>query len=143
MISTQSSVLIEKSLDEVFSFVACLDNIPRWVRGSTPRKLSEEPFGEGTLFEEASGLLGTFVVKVTHYRVNQGFQTHNLSGPLAIKTQGKLDFEAVPEGTRFRLLHRFTFPWWLRFLEPFLARKAQRESDEALRTLKKVLENHH
>ncbi len=140
MISAHAHVIIEKPVAEVFSFVACLDNLPRWVAGSMARKLSPEPFGEGTLFEESSGRLGKFVVKVTNYQKDKGFQTQSLTGPLSIKTQGELVFEAIPEGTRFRLTHHFTLPWWLRLLEPILARKAKQESDKALGTLKKVLD---
>lgn len=139
MITVQASVMIEKPVAEVFAFVTCLDNLPRWVPGPTARKLTPEPFGEGTLLEQSSPL-GKFVLKVANYQVNKGFQTQSLTAPLSLKAQGELVLEAVPEGTRVRLGHHFLLPWWLRPLEPLFARQAQRGSEEVVRALKKVLD---
>lgn len=141
MINFQASVVIARPVAEVFAFVACLDNISRWVSGSVARKVSPEPMGEGTLFEESSGPRRKFLMKVANYHENKGFHTQSVSGPLSLKVQGQLEFESVPEGTHFRLSHQITLPWWLCPLQPLLAWKARRETNEAMLTLKKILES--
>jgi hypothetical protein len=140
VVTVQTSVIINKPVAEVFSFAANLDNFPAWVEGPAPKKLSPEPFGEGTLFEHPNRPFRTVVVRVVNYRVNRGFQTRSLKAPLSITIEGELEFEDAPLGTRFTLSHRLTIPWWLRLFEPLIARQAQKGNDEAVQALKKAVE---
>ncbi len=140
MVAARTIAIIEKPVAEVFSFVTNPDNLPIWVRGDTPEKLSPGPFGEGTLLGHSNRLFATFVVKVVNYRVDEGFQTKSLRAPLSIGIEGELVFVAISAGTRLTLSHRIMLPWWLRPLAPLLARQAQRGSDEAVQALKNAVE---
>jgi hypothetical protein len=72
--------------------------------------------------------------------LNKGFKTQTISGPLSMKLQGELEFEAVPEGTRLRMSHRIILPWWLRPLQPIVAWQVRRDTERAVATLKELLE---
>jgi uncharacterized protein YndB with AHSA1/START domain len=140
MIEVSASTTIRRSPQEVFSFVTDLSNLPKWVRGAKARLVSGDSFAEGALFEQSSPPFGKVLLRVKNYRANEGFETESVRAPLMISTRGEVRVERFPEGTRFTVSHRFVTPFFLLPLEPLLRRRAQRESEDAVTTLRAAIE---
>jgi hypothetical protein len=86
------------------------------------------------------------VVKVSHFQVNQGFETESIRIHFPIRflfkhTHGILQFESVAQGTQFIVKHQFEPTPLLKPFEPLLAKKAQQEMQAALEQLKQLLEH--
>ncbi len=140
MMEFVATIVINKSPAEVFRFVAHVENIPQWVRGAHVVNLSEGSFGDGALFQQDQ-----VVVRVSHFQVNQGFETESISIHFPTRfvlkhTHGMLQFEEVGQGTQFTLTHQVELRPFLKPFEQLLARKAQQDSQAALEQLKKLLE---
>ena len=141
MIESVATSVIKKPTGEVFQFVATLENFPYWVSGSHFVKLSEGLFSEGTLFQQDN-----VVVRVSHFQVNQGFETESITihfpARFVLKhTHGMLHFEKVGPGTQFTFKHQFELTAFAKPFEHMIAKKAQIEIQAALEKLKKLLES--
>jgi hypothetical protein len=140
MMESVATIVINTSPTEVFRFVAHVENIPQWVRGAHVVKLSEGSFGEGTLFQQDHE-----VVRVSHFRVNQGFETESIRVHFPMRlvlkhTHGMLQCEQVGQGTQFTLKEQVEFTPFLKPFEHLLAKKAHQDSQAALEQLKTLLE---
>ena len=101
MINVQVSIVINRPLEEVFSFLSNLENNMKWRSGMIKaEKVSEGPIGVGTTYRMINNFFGRQVegeAVVTEYELNRKYSTMNKSG-LPIKTQRM--FEPVEGGTR-------------------------------------------
>jgi hypothetical protein len=140
MIESGATLVINQSPAEVFRFVAQVENLPQWVRGAHVVNLSEGPFGDETLFQQDH-----VVVRVSHVQVNQGFETESICIHFPTRfvlkhTHGMVQFEHVGQGTQITLKEQFELTPLMKPFKPLIAKKAQQESQAALKHLKKLLE---
>jgi hypothetical protein len=140
MIEDVVSVVIARPVGDVFAYVADLDHIPAWVAGARVQRVSAGPFGDNTIFQQ-----DRVRVKVSRYRRNTGFETESLAvafpANLVVRqTHGALSVEAVGEGTRLTLRHRFEVQPYVAPFAGWLARKAHQESQNAVGKVKRLLE---
>jgi hypothetical protein len=140
MMESVDTIVINKSLAEVFRFVAHVENLPQWVSGAHVVNLSEGSFGDGTLFQE-----GHVVLRVSHFQANQGFETESIRIHFPMRlvlkhTHGMLQFEQAGQGTQFTLKEQVELTPFLKPFEQLLAKKAQQDSQAALEQLKNLLE---
>jgi uncharacterized membrane protein len=139
MIEFAASVIIHRPVDEVFGFVADLDNLPRWVSGARIVKLSGDSFADGTIFRE-----GKVTVRVSHFEMNKRVETESVhvDFPVSLimnQSNGVLAFDPVDQGTQFTLAHKFRLKGLLRPLERIFEKKAQSETEAYLENLRALL----
>lgn len=140
MIESVTSIVIARAVDEVFSFIASLDNLPTWAGGVHAMMLSAGPFGDGTIFQEDS-----VVVRVYNLKLNAGFETESIAIRLPARmilrhTHDALRFDSIERGTRFTLAHQVELTALVKPLERMIAKKTQSDSQAAIENVKYVLE---
>ena len=92
----EASILIERSVDQVFSFIANVENMPRWVSGVRRARLVSRELGEGARFVAeyvAGGRPSEIEFKVTSYAPPSEFATEADRGPFSFR--GWLELHAV------------------------------------------------
>lgn len=142
MARVQTSVVIERPVDEVFEFVTDPQN--EALRGSLiveQVKTSERPMGVGTRLRNTVKFLGrqfdtTF--KITEHEVNKRSSVRTLSGPMPVT--GCRIVELVEGGTRFTQITEGEVGGFFRLTEPLVIRAARRQYDTDLATLRDILE---
>jgi uncharacterized protein YndB with AHSA1/START domain len=143
MIDVQSSVVIERPVDEVFAYVADLTNNPAWEGNFTQvERTTEGPIGVGTVFTcqlRVPGRRVTSRIELTGFEPGQRIAFRG-NQPASAKPVGSITFEPVDGGTRVTTLPRPEFAGPLRLLEPLMAGYVRRSNAKHLAALKALLE---
>ena len=96
-----ASVVIDRPIEEVFAFVADVENADRWVNGVTePRRTSEGEFGVGATFASKytwGNKTHDITYVVTAHDPPTRHAVKSTSGPFPF--EGAIDLEAVAGGT--------------------------------------------
>jgi len=117
---------ISRPVEEVFDYVADLDNEPQWNPDvSSVRKTTDGPIGEGTVFEEEVARTGHYVVTVDRYdRPREvGFDARNARMDALVR------FRFTPAGigvTQVDCNVELTPHGFMRLLEPLLRRQVEK-----------------
>lgn len=143
MIEVESSIVIDRPVDEVFAFVADQTNAPRWQHGLVEvRRTTEGPIGVGTRHTAVRQFMGRTMELTNEY---VGFERNERvtfeadSGSMRVKVSYLT--EAVPEGTHLtcRMLAEPRGP--MRLMQPLVARSMKKEFVTDDRVLKELLES--
>jgi len=116
---------ISRPVEEVFDYVANLENEPQWnPDASNVRKTTDGPVGEGTVFEEEVARTGHYVVTIDRFdRPNEvGFDARNPRMDALIR------FRFAPAGvgvTQVDCNVELTPHGFMRVLEPLLRRRVE------------------
>jgi hypothetical protein len=136
------SVVINRSSEEVFGFLANPVNDPQWSSACFEmRQTSGGSVGVGTTFKQVGRFLGRrleFALEVTTYEPYQKFGMKVTTGP--IRFAGMRVVETVPDGTWVTFTGGGQSGGFFRIAEPLLARLAERQLMADLAALKQVLE---
>jgi hypothetical protein len=140
---TQSSVVINRPVEEVFDFAMTLSNHPLWMRGVIEaRQTSEGPLGVGSTGRLVERVLGRRVEamwEITEYEQNRAMTAKSTLGPVSLVQQW--GFEAVAGGTKVSLDQEIGLGRVLeRLAGPPVAWLLRREWQSALVRLKTLLE---
>jgi uncharacterized membrane protein len=143
MIKIESSVVINRPVDEVFEFLANSENDPQWQSGVLEvRKTSEGPLGVGTTYTSVSRLLGRqleSVVEYTAYEQNKRLAGKATSGPIPF--QFETSFEPAAEGgTTVTTAGEGEVGGFFKLAEPVVARMLKRQFETDSANLKDLLE---
>jgi carbon monoxide dehydrogenase subunit G len=95
VIRAGGSIRVDRPVEEVFDFVADLDNEPRFnPDASNIRKTSDGPIGLGTTYEEDVKPLGHFLVRIHEYDRPRllGFDARNPRADITVR------FRFTPSG---------------------------------------------
>lgn len=143
MIKIESSVRINKPVEEVFAFVANIENLPLWAGPVTEAKqISEGPIGVGTTQVQVAQFLGQQVEttqEVTEYELNNKLSTKSTSGPLPLEIH--YTFEPVGGGTEILLEGNLDARGFFKLAEPLVGRMLNRQTASDAQTLKDLLES--
>lgn len=147
MIHVEASRQIERPIQEVWAYIANLDNMPTWDPGLVSVKW-QPPLRPGLPIEmhDASPLLrvldrivGPFVFTVSDYEEGKSFGVRVSRGRSSLEAIYSLEAVAAD---RTRVTRTFTIqgygPWKL--LERLLKRRAVREREAEVANLKRYLE---
>jgi carbon monoxide dehydrogenase subunit G len=142
MINVQVSIVINRPLEEVFSFLSNLENNMKWRSGMIKaEKVSEGPIGVGTTYRMINNFFGRQVegeAVVTEYELNRKYSTMNKSG-LPIKTQRM--FEPVEGGTRVTFSVETEVGGFFKLVEPLMARIGRRRLEADAVMVKALIES--
>ncbi len=99
---TETSIVVERPIEDVWAFVANIENMDQWVVGvSEPRMSNGRDMGEGATFTSKytyGGKTHTIDYEVTAYRPQRHFATRSTEGPFPF--EGELDLERAGRGTK-------------------------------------------
>jgi len=143
MIKVENSITIDRPVDEVFTFLANLENAPKWQSGLTDsRKLSSGPLGVGSRFEETIRIIGRpikTICEITAYELDRSMVFKSDSSSV-IKYMVEFSFHQMGNGTRVEAKSETQLGGIWRLLEILFAKEVKRESEAELRRAKEVIE---
>ncbi|MDE2993592.1 MAG: SRPBCC family protein [Chloroflexota bacterium] len=142
-----TSIVVERPIEDVWAFVANIENMDQWVVGvSEPRLSNGRDIGVGATYTSKytyAGKTHTIDYEVTAYEPQQHFATQSTEGPFPF--QGELDLERVGQGTKVTntidagsdgLFTTITF----KLLGPLVRISMRRQLHKELVALKNILE---
>ncbi len=105
LIELEHTLIIKRPVEEVFDFVATVENFPRWTKSTVSAvKTSPGPVGEGTTCNVVNKSMGRTVdhdFVVSEFVANKLYATKSTAGPFPMDMRYTL--EAVDEGTRLHV----------------------------------------
>ena len=143
MASFESSVVIDRPLEEVFEFMTEEGSAAQWqpwLLEST--KTSDGPVGVGTTGREVRKFLGVQIEttgEVTEWEPNRRTSVKSTSGPIPMHSTWT--FDAAEDGTRLSTITEVDFGGFYKLAGPAIIRMAKRQLDTDLANLKDLLES--
>lgn len=142
MIKIEQSTVINRPIEEVFSYVTDIDNLPMWSGEIVEsRKTSDGPTGEGTTFDLLVKALGRKIEnthEISAYEPNSKFGIKITSGP--VLGEAEYSFEPVNGGSKVSVEVEAEAGGFFKLADPLVARTLQRQYEANLATLKDLLE---
>ncbi len=136
-----NSLTIQRSLQDVFNYLAAFENVPQWNYAiAETRKASNGPVGVGTIYRQTRSLPSrseeTF--QVTEFDPNRRLAIRGDLGPL----KGTLTYELEPvrEGTRLTNTAELEGRGLLKVAAPITTGNVRRAVATNLEKLKEILE---
>ena len=97
-----TSIVVERPIEDVWAFVANIENMDQWVVGvSEPRMANGRAMGVGARYTSKythAGKTHTVDYEVTAYEPRRHFATRSTEGPFPF--EGELDLERAGQGTK-------------------------------------------
>ena len=136
------SIVINRPIEEVFGFLANLENDVKWRSEWVETKnTSGGVLGVGATFCLTGKFLGRripTVYEVTEYEPNRIAAWKTVSGPLPLKFQRT--FERGEGGTRFTIKYEVEPRGFFKLAWPLITRMAKRQHEGDLRKVKELME---
>jgi carbon monoxide dehydrogenase subunit G len=135
----EQTIEIARPPDDVFAFLAELDNLPRW-QPSVVR--TDGGLGPGEAFSETRAFMGKRIesrLEVVVYEPGRELTLRVVEGPVPLTVRHVL--EPAGEGTRLTLAGEGEPGGLFRLAAPLAERAAKRQAGEDLRRLKALLES--
>jgi hypothetical protein len=138
----EGEILIERSVEDVFDFVADERNEPSYnPRMRKVEKITPGPIAVGTKFSAETRTMGRtaeLTVEWTVYERPRRLASTTHTSTMEI--EGALSFDAVPEGTRMRWTWELQTSGLLKLMAPLIVRMGQRQEKMIWTNLKDLLE---
>lgn len=141
MARTEASIVINRPVEEVFSYLMDVNNWPEWTGFPELEQTSEGPVGVGTTFRGVSEFLGRsgeWTSEVTAYEPNRKFQQKIIWGSMSIE-QSSI-FEPVEGGTKYTQIGEGETGGIFKMATPVVNRMMKKQLESNLAKLKEVLE---
>jgi len=142
MINIDLSILVEKSIKDVFAFIGNLDNMPKWnttVMGV--EQITPGDVGVGTKFKSVGKMLGRRIegeMQVTAYEPDTKFGIQMNAGPALVNMT--ISFKTVGTGTEVSLNAQGNPGGLFKLAEPVMQGRVKSIMEENLTRLKSQLE---
>lgn len=143
MITQAHQIVIERPVEEVFSFLSIPENNPQWETMVVESKMvTSGPMRVGSQFSEKVKLFGSpfeTVCTVTEYEFPRVIGYRSDSSP-RLQYEGRVSLQPEGSGTRlsFNGTNQLGGVW--RFLEPLMGGEVKKEVEGDLQKLKHLLE---
>jgi uncharacterized protein YndB with AHSA1/START domain len=143
MVKVDTSVLIDKPIEQVFEFVTTPENDAKWYLGLESRDHTPgEPPGVGSTSQSEirfSGVSLTVEWEVTAYDPPSMIKVKTIKGPVTI--EAGYTFETIDgEQTKVSVMGEADVAGVFSLAEPLVERMAQRQWEASFENLKDVLE---
>ena len=142
MAKVESSVVINRPIEEVFAYVVDPNNTAQWAGPVVEAKqTSDGPVGLGTTSTRVTQFLGRTMeatYEITEFEPNRYYVDKMTSGPVPIN--GRISFDAAEDGTKVTIAGEIEATGFFKLAEPILARMAKRQTATDVQTLKDLLE---
>ena len=142
MAKVETSVWIDRPVDEVFAYVVDPEKVSQWAGPVIEsKKTSTGPVGLGTTSSRVTQLLGRTMEathEITEYDPNRVYGDKTTSGPVPMHSQ--ILFAALDGGTKVTIKGELQSVGFFKIAEPIMLRVAGRQVDTDAQTLKEILE---
>jgi uncharacterized membrane protein len=142
MARMETSVVIDRPIEEVFEFATNPENDMKWQSGILESGLvGDGPMGVGAQTREVRTFLGRRLEstsEITEYEPNAKLAFKSTSGP--VQYQARLVFEPVEGGTKLTLTGEADTVGFFKLAEGLVVRQFEKEMQAALASLKEILE---
>jgi uncharacterized membrane protein len=143
MLKIESTIVINRPVEEVFAVLSNLENSPKWSSAFLEvTKTSEGSIGVGTTWRAVQKAFGQRLeseVEVTEYEPNRMW-TQKGKSPFPVHVQAT--FESVDSGTRVNLRLEGEPGGFFKLAAPVVASMAKRQAEADLANLKDFMEAH-
>ncbi len=143
MINEEKSVVINRPIKEVFTYVSDLRHSAEWQAGLLEvRQTTDGPQGVGTQFAFVRKFLGRKMeasIEFVEYKPTTIVTFRTTSGPMPVKSSYL--FAPTPEGTQVTSKIEMEPGGFSKLAEPLIAASLKRELEAGLGELKDLLEN--
>ncbi len=144
MAKMETSIVINRPVEEVFAVLSNLENNPKWSSGFLEvKKMSEGPIGVGTTWRATQKALGQRIegeAEVTEYEPSRKSALKSRSGPIPAKIWQT--FEPVEGGTRVSIVFEAQPGGFFKLAEPLVMSMLKRNFESDLANLKDLMEAH-
>ena len=138
----ETSIVINRPIEEVFAYVTNPDNDTQWQSGLLESELvGEGPLGVGAKTREVRKFMGRrleSIAEVTEYEPNAKIAFKSTSGP--VQYEASYTFEPVEGGTKFTMVGEAETGGFFKLAEGLVVRQFEKETQTALAALKDTLE---
>jgi uncharacterized protein YndB with AHSA1/START domain len=145
MIRIEHSVVIDRSVDQVWDYLTDFQNTPKWDIGVVETKqTSAGPAGLGTTFQNIGPFLGRNSVR--EYRVTEVEPEQKISislvSPSRLIQHAEISYMFQPDGDRTRLTFSgsMELKGIYKLLQPFLLQRAKKDGRGDLENLRRQLD---
>ena len=144
MAKIETSIVINRPIEQVFAFAADSNHNPQWQWSTAEsRRTPDGPIGVGSKVMEVhqfqAGLRLEWAYEVTEYEPNKKFSVQSISsGPVQFK--GTSTLESVANGTKITIAIEIESGGFFTLAEPFFGNAAKRNAEASFAKLKEVLE---
>ncbi len=142
MTTVETSVLIDRPIEDVFAFVTDPNNVAQWAGPVVESKMtSDGPVGLGTTSSRITQFLGRNMeatYEITEYEPSRRYADKMTSGPAPINS--RISFDSVNGGTKVTIQGELEGAGFFKLAEPLMARMAKRQLATDAQTLKDLLE---
>ena len=145
MIRIEHSVVIDRSVDQVWNYLTDFQNTPKWDIGVVETKqTSAGPAGLGTTFQNIGPFLGRNSVReyrVTEYEPEQKISI-SLVSPSRLIQHAEISYMFQPDEDRTRLTFSgsMELKGIYKLLQPFLLQSAKKDGQGDLENLRRQLD---
>jgi uncharacterized membrane protein len=143
LINVETSIIIHRPIEEVFTYVSDFRNAPQWQAGIVEvRQTPESPVGVGTQITFVRTFLGRKIEgtsEIVEYEPPTKHTFTSISGPLPF-TVTRI-FEPTAEGTKVSILFEMQPGGVFTLAESLIARSLRTSVDADFGKLKGLLEN--
>ena len=144
METVELSIVINKPTEEVFTYLANLENDLKWRREWVEAKnTSESPLGLGTTFLLVGELLGRrmeTVYETIEYEPNRMSAWKAVSGPLPLTF--RRTFERIDGGTRVTMRYEAEVRGFFKLVKPLVMSIGKRQLEGDFPKLNELMEGH-
>lgn len=144
MVKIEASVMIDRSVEDVWKYMTDWDNISKWDPGILETKqTSSGPLGLGTTLQMRSPNRWARVSKgrVVEYQSNRKFTLEFTSPRMIEGTMDSAIFESVEGKTKLTRVFDLKFSGFYKLLGPLVTRGAEREVGATVSNVKRILES--
>jgi len=138
----EHSVVINRPVEEVFTYVTKPENTPKWQTGMVEsEQVSEGSMGVGTIFTEVRQMMGRKMaqrMEVTEYEPNRKWSFRSIEA--AVPHEAYLTFEAIEDNTKVSLTSFGKPSGFFKLVQPLIGRILRKEFVADFENLKKLLE---
>jgi len=143
VIRVEHSVVIQRSPEEVFEFIANFDNNSRWQSGILQtRQAPESLTGVGTTVTEVRQFMGRTIDttgEIVEYEPHSKLWLKSVSGPFDFK--GGYTLEPVKGGTKLAVAFDVELSGFFRLAQSLVLRELSKKIESDFKTLKDLLED--
>jgi uncharacterized protein YndB with AHSA1/START domain len=142
MIELKSSIVINRPVEEVFSYMTDAKNLSNWMSELVEaEQTSGGSVGVGTKISAVANVLGRraeSIQEISKYELNSKFALKSASGP--VESEDEFIFESVAGGTKVTRLTEGEMGGFFRMAEPLVVRMLNRQFETNFANLKDLLE---
>jgi Polyketide cyclase / dehydrase and lipid transport len=144
MVKITDSTIIDRPVEEVWSFVSDPGNDPKWYQGTMEvRQISERPIAVGTTFEAVIQFRGRFLVAGARCIVlnpNNEVMWKFTSGLMKRSTDNWRMEPMDEKSTRLTRVFVMRVSGFWRLIQPIVARGTKRAHEAEIHNVKRILE---